>query len=81
MAETWLAIKADYVELHNMRGRSDAGIMSYLAQEDAVVRTHVGQGDHHYELAKGLHVYVLGDMVHIPIEKAEPKVTVSDHTI
>ena len=71
MTEKWIAVKADFVELHNMRGVGcDAGSMWYIARKEAEVTTHLGENHKAYKVAESLSVYVFGDMVHIPIEKA-----------
>ncbi len=71
MAEKWIAVKSDFVELPNMRSVGcDAGSMRYIAQKEAEVTTHLGENHKAYKVAESLSLYMIGDMVHIPLERA-----------
>ena len=72
MAESWIAVTSDIIELENMqRGSVGSGGIEYNALDDAVVRA----GDTSYSLAKGgPRVVVVGNTIHIPAESGDKRV-------
>jgi hypothetical protein len=66
MAESWIAVTSDIIELENMqRGSVGSGGIEYTALDDAVVRA----GGTSYSLPKGgSRLVVVGNTIHIPTE-------------
>ena len=66
MAESWIAVTSDIIELENMeRGSVGSGGIEYTALANAVVRA----GGTSYSLTKdGARLVVVGNTIHIPVE-------------